>query len=123
MTEESNAIGFPLKDCGNDKWDGNDKSKRSEENMPTYEYECGKCEHRFEVFQRMTDKPIKKCPKCSSVVKRLMGAGSGIIFKGPGFYANDYKHKKDSAAPKPCQKASKDNPSCTSCGANDGGGR
>lgn len=61
--------------------------------MPTYEYECGTCGHTFEAFQKMTDGPLKKCPKCAKKVHRLIGSGSGIIFKGSGFYATDYKKK------------------------------
>jgi len=61
--------------------------------MPTYEYECKKCEYKFEVFQSMTDKPKKRCPKCRSGLRKLIGAGSGIIFKGSGFYATDYRSK------------------------------
>jgi len=49
--------------------------------MPTYEYECTHCGHNFELFQRITDKPIDKCPKCNKEVKRLIGAGSGIILR------------------------------------------
>jgi len=59
--------------------------------MPTYEYECKKCGHVFEEFQKMSDKPICKCPKCSGRVIRLPGRGAGIIFKGSGFYATDYR--------------------------------
>ena len=62
--------------------------------MPTYEYECGKCGYTFEKFQNMTDKPLSKCPKCKSKVKRLIGIGAGFIFKGPGFYATDYRKGK-----------------------------
>lgn len=91
--------------------------------MPTYEYECKKCGHRFEMFQRMADKPLEKCPECLSAVERLMGSGGGIIFKGSGFYATDYKSKKNNTAPKSCPNAGKDNPSCGSCGANNSGGR
>ena len=58
--------------------------------MPTYQYECGKYGHGFEVFQNMSDKPIKTCPECGSKVRRLIGTGAGILFKGPGFYATDY---------------------------------
>src|SRR3954462_1984009 len=62
--------------------------------MPTYEYECLKCGHHFEVFQQMSDAPVKKCPKCGKrSVKRLVGAGAGLIFKGSGFYITDYKNK------------------------------
>jgi len=59
--------------------------------MPTYEYECTKCTHKFEKFQKMNDEPLKKCPECKGPVKRLIGRGAGIIFKGSGFYATDYK--------------------------------
>ena len=59
--------------------------------MPTYEYECRSCKHRFEEFQSITEEPIKKCPKCGKSVRRLFGGGMGIIFKGSGFYTTDYK--------------------------------
>lgn len=66
--------------------------------MPTYDYECLACGHSFELFQKMTDKPIKTCPKCKkNKAKRLIGSGMGIIFKGSGFYETDYKRKTDSA--------------------------
>ena len=67
--------------------------------MPTYEYACPKCGHTFELVQSMRDEPIKKCPKCKKTgVKRLVGAGAGLIFKGTGFYITDYKNKKEPAA-------------------------
>jgi len=62
--------------------------------MPTYEYECQKCNYKFEVFQQMTSKPVQHCKKCGGKVKRLIGCGSAIIFKGSGFYETDYKNKK-----------------------------
>ena len=58
--------------------------------MPTYEYECKKCGH-FEVFQSIKDERLKKCPTCKGAVKRLLGSGAGIIFKGSGFYQTDYR--------------------------------
>ncbi len=58
--------------------------------MPTYDYECKKC-GKFELFQRITEEKIKKCPTCKRPVKRLLGAGAGIIFKGSGFYQTDYR--------------------------------
>lgn len=62
--------------------------------MPTYEYACTKCDHHFEQFQSMLDKPLKKCPKCGKQsLKRLIGGGAGLIFKGSGFYITDYKKK------------------------------
>jgi putative FmdB family regulatory protein len=60
--------------------------------MPTYEYVCTKCGHEFEQFQSMLDQPLKKCPKCGKrSLKRLVGKGAGLIFKGSGFYITDYK--------------------------------
>jgi putative FmdB family regulatory protein len=79
--------------------------------MPTYEYECRGCGHKFELLQKMTAPPVKKCPKChKDKARRLISAGVGIIFKGSGFYATDYKN----AGKMKCSKAgSKD--SCSSC--------
>ena len=67
--------------------------------MPTYEYECRSCKHRFEEFQSITDEPIKKCPKCGKAVRRLFGGGMGIIFKGSGFYTTDYKRSSAVSGP------------------------
>jgi putative FmdB family regulatory protein len=69
--------------------------------MPTYEYECLHCNHSFELSQKITDKPLDICPKCHRKVKRLIGSGAGIIFKGPGFYATDYRKDKKSDSLKP----------------------
>jgi len=79
--------------------------------MPTYDYECKHCGHTFEVSQKMNDKALEACPKCKKSVKRLIGAGSGIIFKGSGFYATDYRKSKESASG-PCPKAKE---SCKAC--------
>lgn len=60
--------------------------------MPTYEYECGACAHRFEQFQPMNSKPVRVCPACGKRrVERLIGTGGGFIFKGSGFYQTDYR--------------------------------
>lgn len=64
--------------------------------MPTYEYECQKCGYRFEKFQNMSEEPLKNCPQCGGELKRLIGKGAGIIFKGSGFYATDYKRSSQS---------------------------
>ncbi|MBN1344627.1 MAG: zinc ribbon domain-containing protein [Phycisphaerae bacterium] len=64
--------------------------------MPTYEYRCEACEKTFEQFQSITAKPVKTCPGCGGPVQRLLGTGSAIIFKGPGFYATDYGTSKRS---------------------------
>ncbi|MFA7230229.1 MAG: zinc ribbon domain-containing protein [Victivallaceae bacterium] len=69
--------------------------------MPTYEYECGSCRKKFDIFQSMKDSPLVKCPECQKdTLKRLIGSGAGIIFKGSGFYCTDYRsqnYKKSSA--------------------------
>ncbi len=60
--------------------------------MPTYEYECQKCHKELEVFQKMTDEPLKKCPSCGKMaLRKKIGTGAGIIFKGNGFYSTDYR--------------------------------
>ena len=61
--------------------------------MPTYEYKCSNCGKTFELFQQMNAEHVKNCPFCNGVVKRLIGTGSGPIFKGSGFYQTDYKNK------------------------------
>ena len=59
--------------------------------MPTYEYECGKCGCHFERFQSISAEPLKKCPQCRGKLRRVISGGAGIIFKGSGFYATDYR--------------------------------
>ena len=59
--------------------------------MPTYEYECGAC-GPFEQFQRITEDPLSDCPRCGSAVRRLISSGTGIIFKGSGFYSTDSRN-------------------------------
>jgi putative FmdB family regulatory protein len=77
--------------------------------MPTYEYECLECKQRFEVFQSMNDAPITKCSKCGKSVRKIFNS-AGLIFKGSGFYVNDYKSKNDKQAaseiPAQCQGCS-----------------
>lgn len=75
--------------------------------MPTYEYECTSCGHTFDQFQVMTAEPLKKCPKCKKKVRRLLGAGGGLIFKGSGFYSTDYR------SPTYSEKANKDKESAS----------
>jgi putative FmdB family regulatory protein len=78
--------------------------------MPTYEYVCEKCGHKFERFQPITARPIRKCPECGkSSAKRLIGVGSGIIFKGSGFYETDYR----SESYKKAEKSEKGTPDTT----------
>lgn len=57
--------------------------------MPSYDYECTVCGHRFEAFQNMSDPPLTDCPQCGKRVRRLIGGGTGIIFRGSGFYVTD----------------------------------
>ena len=61
--------------------------------MPTYEYECRACQHRFEEFQSIMDDPIRTCPVCNGEVRRLISQGGGLLFKGTGFYITDYRNK------------------------------
>ena len=67
--------------------------------MPTYDYKCLTCDVRFEKFQGITAPALEECPECGGKVKRLIGAGAGLIFKGSGFYATDYRSEgyKESA--------------------------
>ena len=71
--------------------------------MPTYEYECLKCKDHFEVFQSITSPLLTKCKKCRGRLRRRIGTGAGIIFKGSGFYTTDYRsdiYKKSAKAEK-----------------------
>ncbi|MHC4396308.1 MAG: FmdB family zinc ribbon protein [Planctomycetota bacterium] len=73
--------------------------------MPTYDYICENCAHDFEHFQSITAKSLRKCPECGKMtLKRLIGIGSGVIFKGSGFYQTDYRsesYKKAEKSEKP----------------------
>jgi len=84
--------------------------------MPTYDYECDACGHKFELFQSMKDEAERKCPECKKLkLRRLFGTGAALMFKGSGFYITDYSHKniptkeekaRDTApADKPAEKA------------------
>ena len=91
--------------------------------MPTYEYECAKCKKTFETFQSMKDAAFTTCPEnlCQQKkwgkgkVKRLLGTGAGLIFKGSGFYITDYRSENYKAA------AKKDSGSSSSGGSSEGG--
>ena len=84
--------------------------------MPTYEYACDACGWKFERFQSITAGPLRKCPHCARLsLRRLIGAGGGVIFKGNGFYKTDYRSdsyrkaaEKDKPADKPAKDSSKD---------------
>ena len=90
--------------------------------MPTYDYHCRHCDHTFEHFQSIIDKPLRTCPSCSKrSLRRLIGAGSALIFKGKGFYQTDYRsenYKKSEKAEKqesqPKKKSDKSTESSTS---------
>ena len=74
--------------------------------MPTYEYQCEQCKRRHEIFQSITAKPLTKCPKCKGNIKRLLGIGSGFLFKGKGFYITDYRSKNYKDAKKRDEQSS-----------------
>ena len=78
--------------------------------MPTYEYECGRCGYQFDRFQSITAAPLKTCPKCHGRVHRMLTTGSGIIFKGSGFYETDYKHQHASVETPPAESKGADAP-------------
>jgi putative FmdB family regulatory protein len=85
--------------------------------MPTYEYECATCGNDFDVFQSMSDAPLKVCPTCGNAVRRKINGGTGIIFKGSGFYKND---SRKSSAPRGSAAPGGDTPAkeaCSSCPA------
>jgi putative FmdB family regulatory protein len=67
--------------------------------MPLYEYECERCEHRFEKIQKFSDPPVETCPKCGGPVHKLMSSPA-IQFKGSGWYITDYARKDSAAAGK-----------------------
>jgi len=95
--------------------------------MPTYDYECQKCGHRFERFQKISDAPLRTCPQCRGKVRRLLGTGAGILFKGSGFYATDYRSESyRKAAKKEGEKAGSSGGAApkpdSAGGAKDGGG-
>ena len=81
--------------------------------MPTYDYKCDSCGDQFEVFQSMNDAPLTRCSKCNGPIRRLFSS-AGIIFKGSGFYVNDYKSNSSS----PSKSESSKGPGCESCKSN-----
>ena len=86
--------------------------------MPTYDYVCDACDHKFELFQSITAEPEKKCPECGKrKLRRLIGPGAAIVFKGSGFYQTDYRsesYKKRAEADKPASESSKSSESKSS---------
>ena len=86
--------------------------------MPTYEYHCDACEHEFEEFQPITADALKKCPQCRKLkLRRVIGAGAAVIFKGSGFYQTDYRsseYKKAAKADKEAQSKSSESKSSDS---------
>jgi putative FmdB family regulatory protein len=73
--------------------------------MPTYEYECDACGHKFDEFQSMSEAVLKKCPECKKKkLRRLLGTGAAIIFKGSGFYQTDYRSESYKSGAKADEK-------------------
>lgn len=68
--------------------------------MPTYEYQCGHCGHRFERIQKISDSSRVECPRCENIAERLISGGAGLLFKGSGFYVTDYRSKSYKEAAK-----------------------
>jgi len=95
--------------------------------MPTYEYRCNVCGHELEQYQSITAEPLRKCPACGrQTLRRLIGAGGGIIFKGSGFYQTDYRsdsYKKAAAAEAQAGSNGKNAATSAGGGGSDGGGQ
>jgi putative FmdB family regulatory protein len=100
--------------------------------MPTYDYECDACHHKWELFQSIKAEPEKTCPACNKKkARRLIGSGAGLLFKGSGFYITDYRSKSyneaakadssksESSSSKPETSAKSDGGSSTSSGKTD----
>jgi putative FmdB family regulatory protein len=68
--------------------------------MPTYEYQCGNCGHRFDKIQKISDPSRVECPRCENIAERLISGGAGLLFKGSGFYITDYRSKSYQEAAK-----------------------
>ena len=78
--------------------------------MPTYDYICNDCNEMYEYFQSMSDGPLTKCPECKEdSLRRLISGGTGLIFKGSGYYLTDYKNKKDKDSNKKDNSSKKKN--------------
>jgi putative FmdB family regulatory protein len=74
--------------------------------MPTYDYQCDACGHAFEEFQSMKDEPLTKCPECKKKkLRRLIGTGAAILFKGSGFYQTDYRSDSYKSAAKAAESS------------------
>ena len=91
--------------------------------MPTYDYACQSCGHEFEAFQSMSAKSLRKCPECGKLqLKRLIGMGAGVIFKGSGFYETDYRsdsYRQSAKAEKDAKKDAKKDTKKDSSAASD----
>ena len=75
--------------------------------MPTYDYECDACGHRFELYQSITADPERKCPACKKLkLRRLIGTGAAVVFKGSGFYQTDYRSDSYRKGAEAAKKAS-----------------
>ena len=83
--------------------------------MPTYEYRCKACEHRWEEFQSIKSSPSRKCPECRKLkAERVISAGGGVIFKGSGFYQTDYRSDSYRKGAEAAKKASESKPASDS---------
>jgi thiazolylpeptide-type bacteriocin precursor len=83
--------------------------------MPTYEYECKNCGYKFEKFQKMTEEPLKICPECKNgSLRRIIGLGGGVIYKGPGFYTTEYRSEEYKRKERE-EKGTLSKSSCSTC--------
>ena len=93
--------------------------------MPTYDYQCDACDHKFEIYQGINDAKLRKCPECGRLkLRRLLGTGAAVVFKGSGFYQTDYRsesYRKAKAADTPSESKSGDSKSSGGSGASSKG--
>jgi putative FmdB family regulatory protein len=90
--------------------------------MPTYDYVCDACKHQFEEFQSMSEAPLKTCPQCKKKkLRRLIGTGAAILFKGPGFYQTDYRSESYKSAAKAADKVDTNGTTAAAKPADSGG--
>ncbi len=89
--------------------------------MPTYEYVCRNCDHQFEAFHSIMDDPLSQCPSCGeNALRRLIGTGAGIIFKGSGFYETDYKRSGEKGSSEQASGQTEKSEKATSSGSDSG---
>jgi len=91
--------------------------------MPIYEYQCRECGNVIEELQSMNDQPLSRCPSCEGPVKRLISKRVGLVFKGSGFYVNDYRSVPNDSSSSSSKCGSCSSSSCSTCGSEGNGSK